>query len=406
MGGAVAAAEHGAEAGVAGDRDVHPVGALQHVEQLAVELFDDRLVAGAEDQVPRLQRVGLQVIELIDVPKAVVADIFVLLPPHRVDRRRHGEVPLPVVFVEQGLAPRNDLALGQRQGVRPGQPLGRGEAGGGQQGRRHVDIGHHLVHDGSLGEQLWAARKHRDADRFLIGRALVDQPVFAEGKAVVAHVEDQRRVQQAAPFQMAHHAAGALVHRQQGLGVAAVVFGDIDRGMVRKINAVPAITHILDPHGPGARFGGRSHGRGIGERGARIAALVARRRDVVGVHRLVRQEQHEGLVALARFQPGHGIVGQLVGDVSVLRHMFAVDVQPVGTGQIAPLALEADPMIKPRLRIIALRPHVPLADERSLIAGALQILWKEGQSRVDGVVVVHHPVLVRIEAGEDRGAGG
>ena len=229
--------------------------------------------------------------------------------------------------------------------------------------------------------------------------------MLAKREAIVAHVEDQGAIQDAARLQVPHDAPGALVHRQQGLGIAAVVFGDVDLGMIWKINAMPAISLVLHPHGPCARIDGWRHGRRVGEGRVGVAALVPSGRNEVRVHRLVRQEQHERLVALPALQPLDGVVRQFVGDVALLRHMLAIDVQPVAAGQVGPLALETDPVVEPRLRTVALRPHVPLSNEGGLVACPLQIFREEHQAGVDGVVVVHHPVLVGVKAGEDRGAG-
>ena len=60
-----------------------------------------------------------------------------------------------------------------------------------------------------------------------------------------------------------------------------------------------------------------------------VAPLVPLGRHEIGVHRLVRQVQEERPSLGALAEPLEGVVGQLVGDVALLRHALAVDVQAV-----------------------------------------------------------------------------
>ena len=130
-------------------------------------------------------------------------------------------------------------------------------------------------------------------------------------------------------------------------------------------------------------------------------ALVALRRDEVRVDALVRQVHEEGPRLVARLQPVERVVGQLVRDVALLRHLPAVDVQPVGRRQVGALAPEADPAIEPGLRSPIVVPHVPLAEEPGLVAGPLQVLREVGRPGRHRRVVVDHLVLVRVQPGED-----
>ena len=111
-----------------------------------------------------------------------------------------------------------------------------------------------------------------------------------------------------------------------------------------------------------------------------------------------------GFSRVRALQPVEREVVELVGEVAVLRHPLAVDVQPVAVRPVIALPLEADPAVEAGLRVVALQPHVPFADERGLVAGGLQIFGIEDEAGRDRVVVVHHPVLVRVEPGEDRRA--
>ena len=96
--------------------------------------------------------------------------------------------------------------------------------------------------------QAAARHQHRHAHRLLVGGALVDQAVLAEREAVVAHEDDERRVEQPALAQQRDDAADAVVDGEQRLGVAPVVLGDVERAVVREVHAVPAVALVPHPH--------------------------------------------------------------------------------------------------------------------------------------------------------------
>ena len=137
---------------------------------------------------------------------------------------------------------------------------------------------------------------------------------------------------------------------------------------------------------------------------SRVAALVPLGGHEVGVDGLVREVEEERPIGAALFQPVERVVGELVGDVAALRHRLAVDVEAVRAREVRALAAEADPAIEAGLRRIAVAAHVPLADERGLVAGLLQILRKERRARRHRVDVVDDAMPVRVLAGENRRA--
>ena len=126
--------------------------------------------------------------------------------------------------------------------------------------------------------------------------------------------------------------------------------------------------------------------------------------DELGVHGLVRQVEKERPILAALLQPVDRVIGQLVGDVAALRHRFAVDVEAVLAGKVRALTAKADPAVETGLRRIAVATHVPLADERRLVAGLLQMLRKERRPRRDRIVVVDDAMTMRVESGQDRRA--
>ena len=199
------------------------------------------------------------------------------------------------------------------------------------------------------------------------------------------------------------HPADAVVHREKRLTVILVKLLNVDAAVVREVDAVPTVTLILQPtrlavvvrRRVGLRLG--RHNFRIGIR----AAMPLGRREL-RVHRLVRKVHEKRLVPLAAAQPVHRVVGQLVGDVAFLRHLFAVDVEAVARWQIRALTAKAHPVIEPRPRLVGAASHVPLADVRRLVAGLLQMLRKEHRPLGHEPVVVDHPVLVRVQPSEDR----
>ena len=206
-------------------------------------------------------------------------------------------------------------------------------------------------------------------------------------------------------FKRLEHAADAVVHREKCLAVIFVKLLDVDAAVIREVDAVPTVALILEPtrlavvvrHRVGLRLG--RHNFRIGIR----AAMPLRRREL-RVHRLMREVQKKRLVPLAAAQPVHRVVGQLVGDVALLRHLFAVDVEAVTRRQIRALPTKTHPMVEPRPGLVGAAAHVPLADVRRLVAGLLQMLRKENRPLRHKSVVVDHAMFMRVKPSENRRA--
>lgn len=360
---AVRVAEVHLAAGVRVERDAHAAGFPKQFEQAPVHPLGDLTVLGVGDEVVRLQRIFLEVLQLVDVLDAVKAHVFVARRAQRMHGRRLRKVALPVILVKQFLPPGRGAAGGQRQQAAAGQVSGCWEPGGIEHRRHDVQVGHHLLQHPPAGEQLRTAHQERDTNRFFVRRALVDQPVLAEGEAVVAYVDDQRRVQLAPPGEPFHGAAQALIQRQQSFSVTPVVTLDRQIAVVREVDPVPTVALVVYPGGAVARhLTRRGHGGGEDEAGLAVAALVALGGDEIGMHGLVGKVQEKGLILLSCAEPLEGVVGQLVGDVAPLGHPAAVDVQPGRRWQVTSLSPEAHPVVKAGLRLIRLMPicHLPM----------------------------------------------
>ena len=118
--------------------------------------------------------------------------------------------------------------------------------------------------------------------------------------------------------------------------------------------------------------------------------------------------EEEGLLAGPRsLQPLQCHVGQLIGDVALLRHRLTIDVErPLAPLRrvVVTLAAERDPLVETRPRRIGVPAHVPLAKVASLVAGRLQVLREELRALRREDVVVDHAVVVHVLAGQDGGA--
>ena len=141
-------------------------------------------------------------------------------------------------------------------------------------------------------------------------------------------------------------------------------------------------------------------------------------RHEIGVHSLVGNHQEERPLVFTFLEPIQRILGQLIRDVPLLRHSLAVDVESVVAvlghltarattiGPIRALPFETYPMIKPRLPVINVAAHVPFPDIRRVISVGLKILREVNQPFRQWIVVIHHPVVVRVFTGENAGATG
>lgn len=69
------------------------------------------LVGGNTDEIMSFMRIGLKIIETIVIPDPVVIDIFVSFRANGKERRCGWEIPLPVIFIYDMVAPGNRLPL-------------------------------------------------------------------------------------------------------------------------------------------------------------------------------------------------------------------------------------------------------------------------------------------------------
>ena len=136
---------------------------------------------------------------------------------------------------------------------------------------------------------------------------------------------------------------------------------------------------------------------------AGVASDVAFRGPERSVYRLVRYVKHEGLFRpLASSQEVQRVVGDQVRRVPLARHPFAVDVE--GLVVVETLTRKRHPAVEPGPGRVGGSAHVPLADERGPVAGALEFLREGRRLWVEAGAIVQHAVPVGILPGENRRA--
>ena len=164
------------------------------------------------------------------------------------DGRRVGIVALPKIFVQHEIAPRDVVALGQLPKTAAIHVPGRREPGRLKQRRPNIDVGDDFLDHRTTIDHLRAVHQERHAHRRLVGGSLVDQALFAKLKSVVAHVHEQRGLQQILLLKQIKQAAEIFVDSQQCLAVTDVIGVQIEiRQVVGEVHAVPTVALVPQP---------------------------------------------------------------------------------------------------------------------------------------------------------------
>jgi len=177
-------------------------------------------------------------------------NVLITIGPQGVEGWRLREISFPVVFVEQIFAPLWIWISGEkRQHAASIQIRWRRDTGGIEHGGHDVKPGNDIRDGSTAGEQFGTAGQHGHAHAFFVSRALIDEAVFTECKAVIAHINDEGGIELAAFAKGFNDAAHAVIDAEERFRIALIVFGDIEIGMVREIYAVPTVALVLNPHG-------------------------------------------------------------------------------------------------------------------------------------------------------------
>ena len=143
------------------------------------------------DEVFLFHGISLDIKEFISVPESVVGDVFILIAAQREMGGGLRVVLFPVIHVEKIVAPGNLPASSQGKktfSIHVGgfiQPHCLHDGGG------NINIGNNLLDHRVALNQVRALHEHGHPAGCLVGHALIDQSMFAEHIAVVAHVDDQ-----------------------------------------------------------------------------------------------------------------------------------------------------------------------------------------------------------------------
>ena len=237
----------------------------------------------------------------------MVKDVLFAVRANREGGRGGGEVPFPMVFVNEVFPPFFLVLLPLEQGkkrltVHLGL-LGKVHSGIFQNGGGEVDVEGHLFDPRTWFDQFGMTGEHRNADRFLEGIALVVESMFAEGKPVVSKVNHEGILRDSEFVKLVEDTSDVFVQGMHGLAeiVVELVEGG-DRVLVQGarfhvIDPMNAISSLFDPEGLGEvillRVG---HGFRVIDLLALIALGMAGRGLEGVVYRLVSDLEEEGLI--------------------------------------------------------------------------------------------------------------
>ena len=362
-----------------------------------------------------LVRIGLEVIEGIEIPDAVVVDVLVAVSSQGEERGRGRKVPLPVVLVEEMIPPagrRLPAARGEEGQAAGAVVMGLGRCRDAQRREDRgsdVDVEQHRLDPPRRGQPARRPGHERHPDRGLKGIPLVVEAVLAEVEAVVAHVDHKCVVGEARLVKCLKQPADVFVDAMDALGVAMKEGIEIRHWILVEgaglhvVDAVNRVATLADPVRLGAVV---PLGAGPGLRPVDWLAVVAAAMPGRGLEGIVNGLEREGEAEplgriAAVLEPLPGEIGQHVGCVAREGLPLAVDVEL--RIEVDPLAAKRGPVVEAGPGGVVVVAHVPLADEGGLNASRLEVLREKPGARGHGPLIVHHAVVVHVLPGQDRG---
>ena len=390
-------------------------GLTEFLEELGAEGVGFFAEGRDPDQVVAFVGVGLEVVEAIDVPVAMGIDVFPAVSTNGKGGGLGGKVPFPVVFVENVVAPWGGRLESFEEGEEGasvelggiGRSLGSSSL---EEGGSNINVLDHFLDHGAWLDAR-PPGEERDADAFLEGIALVVEAVFAEGEPVVSHIDHEGVLGEFTLVKVGEEAPDVFIEAVDGFAEVVVEFVEVrDRVVVEGtslhvVDPMDAIAAFADPAGlGGVVLLGIGHGGGVGDFLALVTGGMARGRGEGVVDGLIAEVEEEGLIGGPLPEPLDGLVGQDIRIVALEGLAPAVDVKL--RIEVGALSLEADPVVKAGTWFVVVVAHVPLADVGGAVAGLLEVLGKEDGSLGNGALVVDHPVVVHVLAGQDGGPAG
>jgi len=401
------------------DRDFQGSGGFEFGEELLFEGVFFFGESGDIDEVVAFVGVGLEVVEAVFIPEAVVVDILVSLGADGEESGGGREVPFPVVFVEDVVAPGFVGAFSieevfEGSSVHRGGVFGFRDSGEFEEGGGDVDVLNHLGELGAGFDAAGGVGEHRDADGVFEGIAFVVEAVLAEVETIVAEVEDDGIFGEAGGIEVVEDAADVFVKAVDGLAESPVeVIEGGDRVFVESagfhvIDAVDAVSALANPVGlGGVVLLGVCHRFGVVNFFPLVAAVVTFGGLEGVVHGFEGEVHHERGVFFAAplaFEPGEGLIGEAVGGVAFLCDLFSVDVEE-GI-EVGALALEADPVVESGAWVVVVMSHVPFSNHGGAVSRFLEIFGIEAGTFRDSALVIDDAVMVHVLARENGGAAG
>ena len=337
------------------------------------------------------------------------------------------------------------LALQQRQERGALNVGGHGHTCYLQEGGRVVNVLHHLLYVAagfkSLGQTHYEGRR----ERLFVHKTLVEPSVLAHVEALVAGVDHEGVVEQAGLLEVVEGAPHVVVERLEHLGVVPHVALVLELGQLfacevaavevarhgfvhvvvaLEVGTVEAAYHFEVEVGEACADAGAVHlrvvddvhvavvsnlhllllcgeasfvliveGFGHGEGFVLVGGEVLHFRQPASVAGLVVDEEGKGFALVAAMlHPVDGLVGDDVGNVSMLTHRVVLHGDEVGVVVVA-LSRQHVPVVEARRQAF----EVPLTDDGCLVARLLQE-FGHGLLRAveDAVLVVREAVLVGV----------
>ena len=276
---------------------------------------------------------------------------------------------------------------------------GSGDAGGGEEGRREVDVEREFIVSLAAlgGGHARIAHDQRSTDALLVGIPFIGETVFGVEVAVVGSEDHERVLEEALLAQRGEHAAASGVHFS---GETIIIFHHrliFFRCIEAPVIADAAFVLLVGDEGREAFeiFVGRRLGNGDDRVLVELHAGWLREKLegvlILGVGGEEREREDKRFVGGARAQKLEGVIFVFLGDVD----FGAVGLSdPVGAA-VGPAEVEF---------ILRKRAVVPFADVADMIAVAAEEAGiglgpRRGEHGERGVAVARHPL-----AGEERGA--
>lgn len=196
---------------------------IKECEEPGVEIGDQFLVLGALDEVFRFIGIFLKVVKFVEIPYAVIANVFVSVAANTVGCWGVGVVAFPIIFVKQIVPPGNGLTGGKLEEAFSVEVIRWPDTTRFEERWRDIDIGDDLRNLDSRLDDLRAVQDEGDPNGCLVSDSLVDKSMIAKLETIVAHVNHECGFELIGLPEPIEDPAKIFVHCKECLTVASVV---------------------------------------------------------------------------------------------------------------------------------------------------------------------------------------